>query len=395
MRLIGTFNDPHRGQKFSLFLNNKGIRNQLDVHPNQDWGSEEYGTVHCDLWVLEEEEYFEALRWYEEFQEHPFDPMFNVKVPVIPLHLRLSDSDGDAPSEPEEEPVSYDQPPKRVLGMATTIILGLCIALFVLSGLMQPPMPNFTVQLPPTPFVTPTIKKELLFDYPKAYAYIDQAIDKFGEEAAADPSQLPPAGKALINTALTTPYWKGIYPDLVLHARSPSAPWTVSGAPLFEKIREGQIWRLISPIFLHADIFHILFNMVWLIALGPQMEKILGIGRYLFFIVLVGILANTAQYLVSGFNFLGYSGVICGMIGFIWKRQKMAPWEGYQLQNSTILFVTAYVLFILGIQILAFFVEVASSGGGGPKVGLANTAHITGAAVGYFLGKCKFFGWRE
>ena len=39
------------------------------------------------------------------------------------------------------------------------------------------------------------------------------------------------------------------------------------------QILEGQIWRLITPIFLHFSFFHIFFNMWWLYDLGSQLEK--------------------------------------------------------------------------------------------------------------------------
>lgn len=388
MRLVGSFKDPILGQKISLFLNSKGIEHQIDLHANQDWGSEEYGTVRCDLWVVEEEQYSEALKWFNQFVSHPFDPQLNISVPLPQVSLLDSDAETSQESVTSPPPMVL----KKTLGKASTAILALCIFLFALSMLTEPSIAKLSAQLSPTPFVTSPINKKLMFDYPMAFNYLDQAIEKYGAEAVAVPSELPAAGKSLVILYLKTPYWKGFYADIVAYFRNAASPSINLGAPLFEKISQGEIWRLLTPCFLHADIFHILFNMMWLVTLGMQMEKLLGISRYLLFIILVGILSNSAQYLMSGANFIGFSGVICGMIGFIWKRQKIAPWEGYQLHRSTLLFISAFVLVVLSIQVVSFVLE--GFGSAGFSSGIANTAHFSGAAVGYLLGASKFFNWK-
>ena len=71
-------------------------------------------------------------------------------------------------------------------------------------------------------------------------------------------------------------------------------------------MRQGEVWRVLSPVFVHQDIFHLVFNMIWLAMLGRQMEKRLGGFRYVVFIALVGIVSNTAQYFMSGSNFMGF-----------------------------------------------------------------------------------------
>ena len=43
------------------------------------------------------------------------------------------------------------------------------------------------------------------------------------------------------------------------------------------------------PILLHADIFHLFFNMLWLIVLGKQIEQRLKTGRYVLFILLIAM----------------------------------------------------------------------------------------------------------
>lgn len=387
MRLVGKFKDPQLGQKFSVFLNNKGIRHQLDVQTNTDWGSDDYGTAHCSVWVIDEDQFPEAYDWYEAFINNPFDDKFRVELPTTPP---------PPPPQSEQDQVQKAPPPPKTfgseLGKITSTILAICILLFVVSSMTAPRLKSIPDRLPYTPFLSSPVNKALMYDYPEAYDILDKAISIYGVSALETPSQLPPEGQYLLKSFYRTPYWTGVYQDIVEHFRNPAVPWNLD-VPMFEKIREGEVWRLLTPCFLHFDIFHILFNMLWLIVLGKQMEKKLGILRYILFILIVGIISNTAQYLMSGPNFIGYSGVICGMIVFIWMRQKLAPWEGYQLQRSTMVFVTVFVFAILGIQLVSFGLEVL--GESGFSAGIANTAHISGGVMGYILSRIKFFAWQR
>ena len=90
---------------------------------------------------------------------------------------------------------------------------------------------------------------------------------------------------------------------------------------------------------------------------------------------------------MSGSNFIGFSGVVCAMIAFVWIKQKHFPWDGYQLQQSSILFVMIFILGILVMQVLSFVLEASNQDS--LHVNIANTAHISGAIVGYLLGRFK------
>lgn len=177
------------------------------------------------------------------------------------------------------------------------------------------------------------------------------------------------------------PYWEGIYDQLATHR--------FLQAPLFVQIREGQVWRLVTPIFLHANFLHILFNMLWLWSLGKQVERRLGVLRYIVLMVIVAVISNVSQYLMSGPLFMGYSGVVAGLAGFIYMRQKQAPWEGYQIHPSTFLFLALFIFGLAFLQGVAFF--VAFFGWGTFNVSVANTAHIMGAFTGILLAKLRWF----
>jgi GlpG protein len=102
---------------------------------------------------------------------------------------------------------------------------------------------------------------------------------------------------------------------------------------------------------MHSDFFHILFNMLWLWALGKQIEERLKKGKLCLLIIILSVVSNCCQYLVSGPYFLGFSAVIVGFAGFIWSRQIKAPWEGYPLQKTTLLFILLFVLAMFGLEL--------------------------------------------
>jgi GlpG protein len=190
--------------------------------------------------------------------------------------------------------------------------------------------------------------------------------------------------------------WPGYYPIIVawltgsLHSIQGALP-----TPPFAAILNGELWRLITPIFLHANILHLFFNMLWLIILGNQVEWHMGRKKYILLLVVIGAFSNTCQYLMTGSSFMGFSGVVSGLFTFIWLRQKLFAWEGYLLASSTALFLTIFLLGMLGIEAASFVTVIMQSEGlidfTLPSTGIANTAHISGALLGLLLARLNFF----
>ncbi len=80
-------------------------------------------------------------------------------------------------------------------------------------------------------------------------------------------------------------------------------------------ITDGQWYRLITGIFLHANIFHLVFNMYALYIIGMQLESFLGKGKYLAVYLLSGLAGSVLSiFMSSGFS-VGASGAIFGLMG--------------------------------------------------------------------------------
>lgn len=139
------------------------------------------------------------------------------------------------------------------------------------------------------------------------------------------------------------------------------------------EVFRGQIWRLLTPIFIHLSILHILFNMMWFKDLGYIIENKLGRNYLMIFILISGVFSNLMQYFVAGPSFGGMSGVLYGMLGFIWVYSKMSPDFEYGLPKRDITIMLGWLVLCL-------------TGFLGP---IANTAHAAGLYMGIILALIK------
>ena len=77
----------------------------------------------------------------------------------------------------------------------------------------------------------------------------------------------------------------------------------------------GQYYRLLTSMFLHGGLLHIVFNAYALYALGPETERIYGTPRFLALYFIAGLAGGVASYALSPDPAVGASGAIFGLIG--------------------------------------------------------------------------------
>ena len=82
-------------------------------------------------------------------------------------------------------------------------------------------------------------------------------------------------------------------------------------------VRSGEYYRLITGMFLHGGMFHIVFNMYALYVIGSQLESFLGKIKYIVIYLLSGISGGLLSMILSGSNVvsIGASGAIFGLMG--------------------------------------------------------------------------------
>ena len=121
------------------------------------------------------------------------------------------------------------------------------------------------------------------------------------------------------------------------------------GAKYGPLIRLGEIWRLITPVFLHASLLHIGFNMYALVIYGRGLEARFGHGRFLLLYFLSAYAGNVLSFLLVPNPSLGASTAIFGLLAaeaiFLIKNRGLL---GNRI-NATLLnllFIAGYNLFI-------------------------------------------------
>jgi GlpG protein len=134
-----------------------------------------------------------------------------------------------------------------------------------------------------------------------------------------------------------------------------------------DSVAHGQVWRVVSPIFLHFGILHLFFNMWMLKDLGTAIEHIYSRLYLVLIVFVVGTLSNLLQYFWTGSPmFGGMSGVVYGLFGFLWLRGRFDPACPLKVNRTTVIWLMLwYVLCLTGYL--------------GP---VANAAHTGGVVVG-------------
>lgn len=144
------------------------------------------------------------------------------------------------------------------------------------------------------------------------------------------------------------------------------------------EVLHGEVWRLVTPIFIHFGLLHILFNMSMLFQFGLAIESRRGSGRFLVFVLLTAVASNLGQYWSSGPAFGGMSGVVYGLFGYLWMKSRYDPNAGFYVPPST-------VVIMVGWFFLCMTGQVGS---------IANAAHGVGLVAGIVTGYARPL-WRK
>ncbi|MBC7187890.1 MAG: rhomboid family intramembrane serine protease [Calditrichaeota bacterium] len=140
----------------------------------------------------------------------------------------------------------------------------------------------------------------------------------------------------------------------------------------------GKWWTLITAIYLHGNLLHLLFNVLWIRQLGPAVEELFGTPRLL----LIFTLSGAAGMLLSGLLGVGFtigaSGAIFGLMGALISYGRMhGGLMGSLLSRQLLLW--AVVLLAMGFMM----------------PGVNNVAHLVGFASGFFLAQLLGYGARR
>lgn len=136
----------------------------------------------------------------------------------------------------------------------------------------------------------------------------------------------------------------------------------------------GQWWRLLTPAILHFSLMHIAFNLLWWWELGGLVERGQSAARLLGITVVIALVSNAAQGMEYGPKFGGLSGVIYGLLGYLWIYPLLNPAAGFRMRKEILWFMLGWLA--LGYTGL---IDVIL----GP---VSNIGHLSGLLAGMVLG---------
>jgi len=156
------------------------------------------------------------------------------------------------------------------------------------------------------------------------------------------------------------------------HDRSPMA-----------SIKRGELWRLVTPIFIHHDFLHILFYMWMFHLLASLIESRRGTVVLGLLVLAIAVASNLGQALTPSEwggspqgTFGGMSGVVYGLLGYAWMKTRYEPLLGIRIRDDVVFFMLACLLVLW----LGSFLSPDA-------FPIANWAHaigfISGVVIGY------------
>lgn len=162
-------------------------------------------------------------------------------------------------------------------------------------------------------------------------------------------------------------------------------PLTASSQELFEwgalrggSLADGEWWRIITSMFMHANAMHLFGNLV---ALGLAIffaVNLFGLHRVAIIFLLTGICAGTTAALLFEGTYVGSSGAVMGLTGAVFAIYAI-QWRSIVEQTGIDLGMLLWLVLMAALTLLM-----------GISSGISNTAHITGLITGAIMGVMLF-----
>lgn len=151
---------------------------------------------------------------------------------------------------------------------------------------------------------------------------------------------------------------------------------TLPSAASWQGLVGWEIWRWLTPIFLHFSVLHLAFNLAVITEFSRRVELRDGSLTFAMLVVCIGVLSNLGQFIQSGYPlFGGLSGVGYGLVGYVLVRHRLAPEDVAWQVNLPFAWSLLIFLVIFSTGVTETF-----------DLYVANTAHWVGLIVGAALG---------
>jgi membrane associated rhomboid family serine protease len=301
-------------------------------------------------------------------------------------------------ADPEGRPPGMDKGKKKkgmkgyVSGRVTWVVFFLTtvqVAVFIgelikngmLTGSPIQTKPNFNIMIGPSPYVLINMGAR----YQPCMHYMESIVNKTYVEKK--PIMWPCPSMTAIPTSNITTYPNGTtyqsYSEKMCNLNElcglGGVPVKTYDFPFSERAAHkadepNQWYRFITPIFLHAGLIHIGFNMLLQWTLGRDMEKEIGSLRFAVVYFSAGIFGFVlgGNYAAEGITSVGASGSLFGILALV-LLDLLYNWSTRPSPMKDLLFLLLDVAisFVLGLL-----------------PGLDNFSHIGGFCMGIVLGVC-------
>ena len=142
-------------------------------------------------------------------------------------------------------------------------------------------------------------------------------------------------------------------------------------------------WTAVTYMFVHAGLWHLLFNMIGLFFFGPRLENRLGARDFLILYFLSGLGGALFSLIFQPqAAVVGASGAVYGVLfgfAYFWPRENIYIWGVLPIEARWLAVMLVAVSLYSGIT--------------GSQSGVAHFAHLGGIALGY--GFLKWQQWRK
>ena len=337
MRELTSFSNKAEAGRLAAYLAVQAVESSVDAD-NDQW----------TVWVRNDDDRDKAIEILKDYQQDPKDPKFEMAERKVRSVLREADR------MQQEALKKQNLVQKRKSGSwwhcypATYTMIGICIAVAVactelwplkfgeigplLCNNRQSALLNKLGVQTPAQFIerdgVRVAYYHLIPEFPKQNLTLQVVATNLKDKAVATTEALK---------------------------------WTMSN---------GEVWRPVTPIFIHLSVLHILFNMMWLRVMGTAIEFRRGTGRFVILCLIIAVTSNIAQLFWGGPFFGGMSGVVFGLIGYVWMKGKTQPSLGMGLHQQTVVYCILWLVLCM-------------TGALGP---IANAAHLMGFLVGILIG---------
>jgi rhomboid protease GluP len=143
-----------------------------------------------------------------------------------------------------------------------------------------------------------------------------------------------------------------------------------------EAVFAGQWWRIVSAIFVHVDLYHLLSNLCFLLLFGTIAESVFQRAGYFALWFLTGVAGSMAQLVALSPQYYGFgaSGVAFGLVGALWGAYflERVPSPTFRRRWTIVILLGFFI--ILGL--LPDWLQAHSF----------NAAHLGGLLTGMILG---------